>query len=630
MSENFNVPKISVYEKRVDINQEVTWANLLGGATITNQEYPSNGLANISSLSFTTNPPGQTNILDRMIVLNVQGSLTFTGGSVGGTDLMIQRGRDAPRSYPLQSVMDSITLKINGFPITIESRYFIHLLERIRTSFEQDRNFNSLWPNAVDTYGQYSDGDGANNNPLGDYFNMTNNGIVPRGGYNYYISSNTNSGAVVNFSFFEPIVLPPLIHDLQYQSKGFALLDTLDWNFNFTSQVARMWSRSQANTVPVASVVTKFDNAYLHLTWITPRLVMPIPPMLKYPYFQLSKYLSTNSAVLPAFPQVSPFTPTTTTFTSQVLQFNTIPKRIYIYAKLSQQVIDTATVQQAMMYSDSFCTIQSINIDFDNVSGILSGAKQDQLYRMSVDNGVKLSWQEFGGITWKRAQAIGPDFQIPISTVGSVIAIEIGKDLGLNSSETEGMLSKKNFQVQATYFNSTPVDMSSTDLVVQVVYDGVMEIERNSCRAYLGVVTSRDLLEAPVSHINQHELERLYGGDFYSTFKNIPHKIYKEAKNIYHDVEPYVSDINQYAKKYKVPSRALDLAASFTPAPFSGALKTGAEVADVLGYGRRKRRSKGGVLLGGCCGDDNNEDNYGYGEGRMSSNMMSRRLKKYR
>ena len=50
--------------------------------------------------------------------------------------------------------------------------------------------------------------------------------------------------------------------------------------------------------------------------------------------------------------------------------------------------------------SDSFLTIETVNINFNNNAGLLSSMTKEQLYRASVISGLKnMSWQEFSGLT---------------------------------------------------------------------------------------------------------------------------------------------------------------------------------------------------------------------------------------
>ena len=49
--------------------------------------------------------------------------------------------------------------------------------------------------------------------------------------------------------------------------------------------------------------------------------------------------------------------------------------------------------------SDSFLTINNININFNNNAGLLSSMTQEQLYKASVASGLKnMSWHEFSGL----------------------------------------------------------------------------------------------------------------------------------------------------------------------------------------------------------------------------------------
>ena len=50
--------------------------------------------------------------------------------------------------------------------------------------------------------------------------------------------------------------------------------------------------------------------------------------------------------------------------------------------------------------SESFLTINNININFNNNAGLLPSMTQEQLYKASVASGLQnMSWHEFSGLT---------------------------------------------------------------------------------------------------------------------------------------------------------------------------------------------------------------------------------------
>ena len=65
----------------------------------------------------------------------------------------------------------------------------------------------------------------------------------------------------------------------------------------------------------------------------------------------------------------------------------------------------------------------------------MSSASKQDLYKMSVKNGCNMSWQQWAGDA-VQTLSNGASF----GTVGSVLAIDFGDDIGLDSTLAPGIL----------------------------------------------------------------------------------------------------------------------------------------------------------------------------------------------
>lgn len=585
---DFDIKKIAIYEPRLNVGNEREWVIVKGGQTVTVTGYPATSNSN-NNFVFTTNPPGKKNVLDRHIYIKVPVTLTFTGpGLAPGTDLMVQQGRDAFRSYPISSITSTLQCKINGFPVTVELDKIIHLLENFHSKVDVQNTFQSIYPNMTDNYQIYSDGDISNRNPLGSY--SDNPAVIPRGAYNMQITNNTNTTATVTAELWEQIVLPPFLFD-DSQAGGLVNLDTLEFNFTLAPQLARIWSRSTANTVPLSNLTVDFNKPTLYLNWITPRDTQFIPDRVRYPYFQISKYIQSNNGNVAPNANAS--------LSSQVIQLNSIPRKIYIFAKLSDTVINQ-TFSSAIKYPDTFFKINNISISWDNIDGILSGSSDVNLYEMSVNNGLNYDWVSWNGITTNYGTTI-PQNNTKIGLKGSIICLCPGVDFGLRNSQAEGVIDKINFQVTALVTNVNQAETLTPDLYVVAVYDGFLEIYDNQCKAIIGAVTNEDILATPVTYdVSYHEIQKIYGGDFFSKIRDTGSKVLKG-----------LTKANDYLRDKKLISNVLGA----IPSPYT---QSAAQVAKSFGYG------KGGVLMGGCCNDQNCDCS---GGAMASKRKMMKRLR---
>lgn len=588
--------KFAVYEPRCEINNERSWVIIKGGQTITYTPYPATSFSN-SNFNFVSNPPGKQNILDRVCIIEVPVEIDFTAVAVG-TNRVIQSGLDAFRAYPVSSVTSTLTAKINGYPVSVEISEIVHLLSRFHTPLENLRTYASLSLQMDDNYQDYRDattagGTSYSNNPLAVYGENTTQ--VPRGAYPMNISTNTTTSAKVSATLREYIILPPFIFD-GHQAGGLTNLDTFQMDFILNPNLNRIWSRSPAHPVTLSSMTVNFFKPTLWLGWITPRLTQPIPRLMSYPYFQISKYVTSQAGIIPG----GTITPgTSVDLKSDVIQFNSIPRKIYIFAKESNTIINANLVNSISLFPDVFLKINNISISWDNIDGVLSGANAHNLWELSVANGLKLSWTEFNGITQFSPATTATAMKI-IGLTGSILCIELGKDIGLRDNQAEGALDKVNFQISRMnvtninqYTNITP------DLYILAIYDGVLEIFDNSARSYIGVINASDILNAPVSHeVSYNQLEKVYGGDFFSKFKDIAGRVVKGLRDTKAISNVLGSIPNPYAQIGSKIARSFGLGEGARAGVLAGCMNCPPGRCICM-----QNEGNGGVLIGGRIAD---------------------------
>ena len=93
-----------------------------------------------------------------------------------------------------------------------------------------------------------------------------------------------------------------------------------------------------------------------------------------------------------------------------------------------------------MKDANGFLAITGVNINFNNVSGILSNANQQDLYNMSVANGSKQNLYEFMGYATTAAGNVA-------STIGSIVVINPTRDLNLPDYLSVGSVGQFDLQL---------------------------------------------------------------------------------------------------------------------------------------------------------------------------------------
>ena len=593
---------IEVRDPRIIVDNVRDYAILKGGSDVTPKLYSTTNVSQ-NSISFSTPPPSPNMIVDRKVFLTICARLSFTGTPAVGRKLL-NVGQDAPRAFPLSSALDTLNCQINGTSVSVDMADVIQPLMRFNTDAKLKTLDYSMTPTAMDQSQEYSSLSSVATvrNPLGVYWEASQEAVTGRGAANFVIVDNpTGAGvpvtALVDVRFTEPIfMLAPFIWG-KHQSGGLYNVNTLDWTFNWLSQAAnRMWSHDpSAGGVDFAVGGTSVAFAgqtngpttpgytqtpSLLITWITPPETAMLGPNLSisYPFFRIDRFPTDMTGITAG---------SSTTISSNNIQLTSIPRRLYIFARERNSDLYASASK-----TDTFLAISNINIQFNNRSGILSTATQEQLYQMSVKNHCNMSWEEWAGYPMYR----GTSFADPqYGTVGSVICAEFGTDIANQTPiEAPGKQGTYQLQVNAAVKNIS-ASTKNVSLYVVPVYEGVFTIPSAGTSAVqIGVITSNDILDAGKSgYYNYHDIQAVNGGDFLSGIKD------------------FFSKANQFLKDNKVISTILD--AFPVTKPFAGPVRN-------IGYGEDGGEGEG-VLVGGL-----HVGGMNVGGAKMSRSQLRRRL----
>lgn len=626
----FPIDVSAVYEPRLELGNRRQWIVVRGSEAVTYYAFPAQ-TASSNQWTFNCNPPSRDTVLDRVVLIEVPYTLTFGPNALNPTaNNLLQPGRDAFRAFPISSITQTLSAVINGFPVTIELGPIISSLSRFHVPYSVKNGMMSIAPNMTDNCQTYADFDGANTNPLGSYdINPAQN---PRGAYPMTVVSNTPAGAVITGTLVEEVVLPPFLWANSPEAGGLTNMDTLTFNWVLNANLANIWSHSTFTDITVAgtqqsiigSLNVQFATPNMFLAFLTPSIIQQIPPSITYPYFQVNRY--TTQTLQPCAPNAS-----LTNLTTNSMQLESIPRKIYLFAKQADAQIFNS-FQSIITHTDTFMQIDNININFANVQGILSGASQSQLYQMSVQNGLNITYPEWLGITQELTGVAGNLTTIRGLT-GSIVCIEPAKDFGIRANLAEGSLGQFLFQVQFGVTNTNQHLTFNVDLWVICVYDGILTVASNFASGQIGVVTPNDVVNAPLADVSYHELEKVYGGDFFSTFKNIANRI---GRGIRKGVQFAKNDVLPVVEKgVKIGKDLLPIVTALAPLLLAaGEGEGGAMAGDAMGgytgMGSRRmhRNRSGGVLYGGCkyCGDGECMCKHMRGGAMMSKHEMRKRL----
>ena len=493
----FPLSTVKVLEPRTKINSKRAYAVLKGGSMVSYKPITSIG-SSPSSITFSANPPSPNIIVDRELWMTWVINMTFTGTSISGP--LLQLGsNDAPRAFPIAQSINTASITMNDATVNINTNDVIGMLLRYATPRDVRMKQYSGTPSMLDQFQNYSEGIGTTKNVMGLY---GDNGYEdPRGGFVGITNLVNPSGAgtltaSLTLEVTEPVFLSPWIFGGDEEA-GFIGLQTLEATFTLNN-LSRLWSHSSLGN-PLSTISASFANPpQLLFTYITPDTIQRIPEVAVYPYFTITRYPNDFGTLAPN---------ATALIESNNLQFQTIPRRVLLAARQRNTDLSYLT-------SDVFAGISSINVNFNGQSGLLSSATQQDLFNMSVRNGVDMDWNQWS------------------LHVGSVLAVEFGIDIGLTPVQAPGMIGTFQFQVAVNIYNPNQLNSIYYTLYVVAINEGTFTITQNQCLTQIGILTAQDILNSASSPMVDYAMiknvER--GGNFFSSIKSFISKYLPHAK----------------------------------------------------------------------------------------------------
>jgi len=582
MSQDFR--KVLVLDDRLRVKSDVDFAVFKGASSKVESEFQSTS-ASASQVSFNIQVPSELTIIDREVILQGTVRLQVVGVAQAGEYLVDYGNGHALCPFPLQSLFTTSQATINNNSVSQNTADVISSITRFHDRRYLAR-YNGMTPTAYDTYQNYSDAVNANNNPNGSYNNPTDNDLMPRGAFPVSITGNTigdgvsTKTVVITYTVREPLLLSPFLYcDPEKENQGFYGIQNLNFIFNIgnVQNILRGVNNSVAGCAFQLLNVANSDFL-MYMNFLTAPNSVLLPPRNVVPYYELPRYKTT-------IPDVA--TGATATVPSQSIQLNQVPDKLIIFVRKQNRTFSD---------TDSYLPINSISINFNNVSGLLSSSRQHDLWKMSVKSGSNQSWLEFSGQANSHTGAYAGNAQ-PINTSGSLLVLDFAREVPLSEEYyAPSSLGQFQLQFQLNVSNNTGANINSGnpyELVIITMNSGVFVCERGTSATYTAVLTKQDVLDASQdesARMSYSSARRLIGGkvDVMGMLKGALPTGAKVAKALLEQSS------NPYAK-------------------------TAVKVLGALGYGYEgDGRSGGGVGLGHSGGGVG----LGRSGGRMASHLM--------
>jgi hypothetical protein len=478
---------LKVYEPRVHVvaDEKQNHIVLTGGERVTEQVNPADSWGSVGATPVQANwsifPPSTQTITDRFMKVRCYLDVTVDADLQLGTN-------DALRQYPISSILEVATVQVNGESISDNVGEKVHALHTFgdRTDWNKSCSMTPCYP---DNYQEYADWAtyGSAKNPLSNY--GENGAYDPRGGFPVNVISPTRFQAVVT----EPLMLSPFFSGQGRQEEGFVNVNQFNITLRWKSDLTKVLSHSALGNAITSVTVSFYRAPEILTTFITPALTQPIPSLQILPYHKITEYVKGNTPTALA-------AGASTTLTSDSIKLNQVPRKMYVYVKHSR---DTSDYKVA----DSFLAIDSIDVLWNNQSGLLSNATQQDLYEISRRCGSNLSYPQW------------TDYR------GSVFCAEFGRDIGLSADEAPGVQGQYTLRVTTTVTNKSSSDFTG-DYYLLILNEGTFSISENMARASLGNLTPADVLQAKEGmELHPDRLADIEGGGFFTKLKNVVSKV---------------------------------------------------------------------------------------------------------
>jgi len=479
----------------------------------------------ISSSHSTTNTTFNLNNIadftcrDSRMVMELDVTLTLTlTNSTASPITAIQADNFGWKQYPLNRCVQNIQHQINQASYTLNTNDLIDGITRVNMCPDDADFFDNTQPDYVDSYAKST---GSNLSPLAPYSNtLAGDGVFkPRSLGWKIVSGNTiapssTSSLVITGHLYEPLISPFNNVGKHDRSGLYAItgeLIQIQW-------VTRLFDNMFAYAIPAGltiatSVVSLGQQAKLNCIYLTPKdnLIKEIPPESITHYNDYTVFTNKIATSVVAGAPLSGQS-------SQVVNFTNLPNKILVYARTSNASRTCAT-------TDKYLSLLNLTCQFDSGLPQFASASQDQLYDISVRNGLTMPRGCFKQVPLNTASS---EMSGTLYGCGSVLVIDPALDLSIRPADSVASSGRFIFQVQnANFVNNTDVDFDEVTLYVVGINSACLERSGSQYRNFLltspdGMVQKARELQ-PIPHAlytkQSHGNLFLYGGGVSDWFK---------------------------------------------------------------------------------------------------------------
>jgi hypothetical protein len=534
-----------------DITSTEGFGVISGASQSTFQQFQAVSSSN-SSLVFNIQIPSENIVIDRHLLLSSELSFEISAGGASnpvpiGAKVFQYGLTESLQAFPLNSLFTTTQATINNVSVSTNLQDVLPMLMRMNST-EMLSRYNSMTPSYPDqVWGEYKNCVGSNSNPLASLNNLGyDSDLSPRGAYkleflqidryvggvftdNSPISTDpvTNTWKIfIKVVLTEPfLALSPFINMTPNCCAGLVGVNNMSMVLNVDSSCKRLFSTANnavngggngltgyISNISLgwadapnggASQAVGFANTRLFFNFLSlqPEQYAKISTKNVVPYLDYPRYLTTFASGTTLAPLE------TKTLTSQSLQLNQVPDLILICARVPMS-------SQNWNYTSSFLGINSISVNFNNASGLLSTATQQDLYNISYANGSSQTFHEFRGFADVNNNLTGGVTQVP--TTGGLLVLSPVYNFSLPSYLSASSLGQYQFQFNMSVTNQYDFAISQPEICIITMNSGIFATQQGTSQIFTGILTKEQVLRTkeqnPQSALSSTEYQRLVGG----------------------------------------------------------------------------------------------------------------------
>ncbi len=576
-----------VKDDRLNVKDSLAYEVYKGGQNVTFSNIQSTS-ASVSQHVFNVIVPSQNVLVDRNIhwesTINCQFTLTSARTDTDAYYPPRWAHTVGVQAFPLNQLCTTMTATINNNSVSIQSRDIMPFLLKLFSN-EELSDYQNTTPAMPDNYQKYADQFQKASNVLGGSENMTLDGLQPRGAFklNYYSSiapqswvlptdrwhvedvsgSATPVSQTIYFSLSvsEPLFLSPFLYtQFARNQAGIYGINNMNITMNMgdSSQFLKCPFYSTGVTDPVTNdvisnvMINYNDEASLRIQYLTPHASENLQLRNIVPYYTLNRFTYKNGttiagATITGDGNASIVQPSTFQIQSNVINVNQIPDRFIIGVRPTAQFYNKP---RGIQHSQFFFPVQNFTCNWNNNSGLLASSNNRQLWHISVNNGLKQSWQEWSGVAMSSgATAVGSTGASMDPLLGGFLVLSPGKDIQIQEDWYScGSIGNFQFQCTITCENYSKLNFESGDveLVIIPMNSGLFVLQQGTSSLYQAILTKELVVEATRDKNGNQarfssEVTRQIGGNFFDDIKTGLNEVSGFVKPITDIVGPIAS-----------------------------------------------------------------------------------------